>query len=184
MDEAAASLVNLSISTSGPQAPQCRIPFRAGWERNLELSSSEFTWGPKNQGGWCWCWVILLTIVQLFATPWTAAHQASLFLTISWSLLKLMFIESVMPSSHLILCHSLFPHALNFSQHQNLLQWISSSHQVAKVLELQSALVLPMSIQGWFPLGLTDLISPLSKGFSRVFFSFSSLLHSLKPSIL
>ena len=104
MDEAAASLVNLSISTSGPQAPQCRIPFRAGWERNLELSSSEFTWGPKNQGGWCWCWVILLTIVQLFATPWTAAHQASLFLTISWSLLKLMFIDLVIPSNHLILC--------------------------------------------------------------------------------
>ena len=102
MDEAAASLVNLSISTSGPQAPQCRIPFRAGWERNLELSSSEFTWGPKNQGGWCWCWVILLTIVQLFATPWTAAHQASLFLTISWSLLKLMFIDLVIPSNHLI----------------------------------------------------------------------------------
>ena len=42
--------------------------------------------------------------VQLFVTPWTAAHQASLSFTISWSLLKLMSIESVMPSSHLILC--------------------------------------------------------------------------------
>ena len=40
-------------------------------------------------------------------TPWTAAHQASLFFTISWSLLKLMSIESMMPSSHLILCYSL-----------------------------------------------------------------------------
>ena len=47
-----------------------------------------------------------------------------------------------------------------------------------------SALVLPMSIQGWFPLGLTDLISLLSEGLSRVFSSFSSLLHSLKPSVL
>ena len=41
-------------------------------------------------------------------TPWIAVHQASLFFTISWSLLKLRSIESVMPSSHLILCHPLF----------------------------------------------------------------------------
>ena len=45
-----------------------------------------------------------LSHVRLFATPWTAAHQASLSITNSWSLLKLMSIESVMPSSHLILC--------------------------------------------------------------------------------
>ena len=45
--------------------------------------------------------------VRLFVTPWTAAHQASLSITNSWSLLKLMSIESVMPSNHLILCHSL-----------------------------------------------------------------------------
>ena len=48
-----------------------------------------------------------LSCVQLFATPWTAACQASLSFTISWSLLKFMFIESVMPSNHLILCHPL-----------------------------------------------------------------------------
>ena len=46
-----------------------------------------------------------LGLVQLFATPWTAAHQASL--SISWSLLKLMSIDSMMPSNHLILCHPL-----------------------------------------------------------------------------
>ena len=45
--------------------------------------------------------------VQLFATPWTAARQASLSFTISWSLLKLMSIESMIPSNHLILCHPL-----------------------------------------------------------------------------
>ena len=45
--------------------------------------------------------------VRLFATPWTAARQAPLSFTISWSLLKLMSIESVMPSNHLILCHPL-----------------------------------------------------------------------------
>ena len=48
-----------------------------------------------------------LSHVWLFATPWTAAHQASQSFTISWSLLKLMSIELVMPSNHLILCHSL-----------------------------------------------------------------------------
>ena len=48
-----------------------------------------------------------LSRVQLFATPWTAAHQASLSITKSQSLLKLMSIESVMPSNHLILCHPL-----------------------------------------------------------------------------
>ena len=49
----------------------------------------------------------LLGHVRLFATPYTAAHQASLAFTVSWSLLKLMSIESVMPSKHLILCRPL-----------------------------------------------------------------------------
>ena len=49
-----------------------------------------------------------LSHVRLFVTPWTAAHQASLFLTISWSLLKLMSIELVMSSNHLILCYPFF----------------------------------------------------------------------------
>ena len=51
--------------------------------------------------------VQLFSHVRLFATPWTAAHQASLSITNSWSLLKLMSTKSVMPSSHLILCHPL-----------------------------------------------------------------------------
>ena len=50
-----------------------------------------------------------LSCVQLFATPWTVVHQASLSITNSWSLLKLMFIELVMPSNHLILCHPFSP---------------------------------------------------------------------------
>ena len=49
-----------------------------------------------------------LSCVRLFATPWTAARQASLSITNSWSLLKLVAIESVMPSNHLILCRPLF----------------------------------------------------------------------------
>ena len=53
-----------------------------------------------------------LSHVQLFVTPWTAALQASLSITNSWSLLKLMSIESVMPSNHLILCGLLLPHSV------------------------------------------------------------------------
>ena len=79
--------------------------------------------------------VQLLSCVQFFANPWTAARQASLSLTISQSLLKLMSTESVKPSSHLILLPP-YPPALNLSQLQSLFQCVSSSHQVAKVLEL------------------------------------------------
>ena len=66
-----------------------------------------------------------LSCVQLFVTPWTAACQASLSITISQSLLKLMSIESVMPSNHLILCHpllllpSIFPSIRVFSSESN-----------------------------------------------------------------
>ena len=64
----------------------------------------------------------LLSHVQFFATPWTAACQASLFITNSWSLVKLMSIELVMPSNHLILCRpllllpSIFPSIRGFSK--------------------------------------------------------------------
>ena len=71
---------------------------------------------------------------RLFATPWTAAPQASLFITNSWNLLKLMSFELVMPSNHL---SSYSPPTFNLSQHQGLFQWVSSSHQVDKVLEYQ-----------------------------------------------
>ena len=58
-----------------------------------------------------------LSCVQLFATPWAAAHRASLSITNSWSLLKLMSIELVMPSNHLFLCH---PHHLLPSSFPNI----------------------------------------------------------------
>ena len=74
--------------------------------------------------------VQLLSRVQLFASPWTATRQASLFITNSQSLLKLMSIESVMPSSHLILCHpllllpSIFPSIRVFSSESALrIKW-------------------------------------------------------------
>ena len=65
--------------------------------------------------------VQLLSLFRFFATPWTAAHQSSLSFTISWNFFKLMSIESVMPSSHLILCcpllllPSIFPSIRVFS---------------------------------------------------------------------
>ena len=75
--------------------------------------------------------VQLLSHVQLFATPWTAAHQASLSITNSWSLLRLMSIELVMPSNHLILCHplllppSIFPSIRVFSNESALcIRWL------------------------------------------------------------
>ena len=81
-------------------------------------------------------WLLVVVVVQslshfwLFATRWTAAGQASLFLTISWSLLKLMSIEPVMPSNHLILCHpllllpSIFPSIRVFSNESVLrIRW-------------------------------------------------------------
>ena len=71
--------------------------------------------------------VQMLSCVQLFVTPWTVAHQASLSITNSWGLLKLMTIKSVMPSNHLILCHpilllpSIFPSIRVFSNESVLL---------------------------------------------------------------
>ena len=75
-----------------------------------------------------------LSRIRFIVTTWTAAHQASLSFTISQSLLRLMSIESMMPSNHLILCCSLL---LLTSIFPSIFQWMGSSHQVAKVLELQ-----------------------------------------------
>ena len=107
-----------------------------------------------------------LSPVWLFVTPWTAARQASLSITNSWSLLKFMSIKSVMPSNHLILSPP--SPAFNLSQHQGLFQWVSSSHQVAKywstghVLYLHAMLNLHficMSVSGLYSFPLTCLYS-------------------------
>ena len=74
--------------------------------------------------------VQLLSHVWLFAIPWSTARQASLSFTNSRSLLKLMFIELVMPSNHLILCLSPPPPALNLSQHQGQ---VSSNESVLRI---------------------------------------------------
>ena len=83
-----------------------------------------------------------------------------------WSLLKLMFTELVMPSNHLILCHPLLLVPLSFPAPGSfpVSQFFASCSQSTRASAL--ALVLPMNIQGWFPLALTGLISLLSKGLS------------------
>ena len=78
-----------------------------------------------------------LSCVWLFANPWIAAHQASLSITNSQSSLKLTSIESVMPSSHLILCRPLLLLPPIAPSIRVFFQWVNSSHKVAKVLEFQ-----------------------------------------------
>ena len=79
--------------------------------------------------------VQLLSRVRLFATPWTTARQASLSITNSRSPPKPMFIGDAIQPSHPLSSPS--PPALNLSQHQGLFKWVSSSHQVSKILEFQ-----------------------------------------------
>ena len=81
-------------------------------------------------------WAQLPSRVQLFVIPWTVVRWVSFSITNSRSLLKLTSIKSAMPSNHLILCCPSSP-AFNLAQYQGIFQWVSSSHQVAKVLELQ-----------------------------------------------
>ena len=111
----------------------------------------------------------LLSRVQLFVTPWNAAHQASLFITKSRSLLKLMSIESVMPSSHLILCRPLLlcPQSLPASESFPMSQLFAWGGQSIGVSASPS--FLPKNTQDWSPLECTGWISLQSKGLSRVF---------------
>ena len=71
--------------------------------------------------------VLLLSSAWLFATPWTGAHQASLSFTISWNLLKLMPIESVIPANHLILCHPLLLPSIFPSMRVFPMSWLFTS---------------------------------------------------------
>ena len=110
-----------------------------------------------------------LSRVRLFVTPWIAARQASLFTTISWSPLRLTSIESVMPSSHLILgCPLLLlplihPSIRVFSSESTLcMRWPNTG-----VSALAS--FLPKKSQGWSPSEWTGWISLQSKGLLRVF---------------
>ena len=104
-----------------------------------------------------------LSHVWLFATPWTAAHQASLPITNSWSLLKLMSFELVMPSNHLILCRSLlppsvFPSMRDFSNESVLrIRWlkywsfsfrISPSNEYSELISFKMDWLDILAVQG------------------------------------
>ena len=121
-----------------------------------------------------------LSRVRLFVTPWTAARQASLSITNPQSLLKLMSIKSVMPSNHLILCHPLLLLPSIFSQYQGLFQWVSSLHQVAKVLSFSFSISLPNEYSGLISFRMNWLDDLAVQG------TLKSLLqhHSSKASIL
>ena len=113
--------------------------------------------------------VQFLSHFQLFETPWTAACQASLSMTNSWSLLKLMSIEPVMPSNCLVLCHPLLllPSIFLSIRFSLMNRLYASGGQ--SIRASPSASVLLMTIQDWFPVGLTGWIPSLSKSLSRVF---------------
>ena len=125
--------------------------------------------------------VQLLNHVQLFATPWTAAHQASMSITNSWKLNKLMSIESVMPSNHLILCSplllspSVFPSTRDFSNESALhIRWPkywSFSFSISPSNEYTGLISFRMD---WL-----DLLQ--SKGLSRVF---NTIVKSINSSAL
>ena len=122
--------------------------------------------------------------VQLFVIPWTAAHQPSLSFSISWSLLKLISIELVIPSNYFILCclllllPSIFPSIRVFPNE-------SVPCSGGQSIEA-SASVLPVTIQGWFTLGLKCFDFLLSTRLSRVFFNTTIWKHEFfvtQPSL-
>ena len=112
----------------------------------------------------------LLSYVWLFTTPWTAAQQAPLSFSVSWSLLRFMSIELMMPSPTISSFADPFPCCLQSFP-------ASGPFPMSWLFPLggqsigASASVLPMTIHSWFPLRLTGLISLPSKGLSRVFCS-------------
>jgi len=111
----------------------------------------------------------LLSCVQLFVTPWTAACQSPLSFTISWSLLVLMSIGSVTLSNYLIFSCPLLLQSFPVSGSFPMSRLFGSGGQGIRASA--SASVIPMNMKGWFPLGFTGLISLQSKGLSRVFSS-------------
>ena len=113
--------------------------------------------------------VQLLNHVQLFATPWIAARQASMYITNSQSQLRLTSIESVMPSNHHILCHPLLllpplpPSIRVFSNESTLrMRWPT-------YWSFSFSIIPPKNTQGWSPSKWTGWITLQTKGLSRVF---------------
>ena len=118
--------------------------------------------------------VQLLSHVQVFAAPWPVAFQAPLSSTSSQSLLKFMSIELVMLSKCLTALSSIVPFSFSLQPFPPSgsfsMTWLFAWGGLS-IGASDSASVLPKNIQGWFPLGLTGLISLQIKGLSRVFSS-------------
>ena len=128
---------------------------------------------------WPWRTAVIqsLSPVQLFVTPWTTMCQASLFFTISWSLLKFMSIELVKLFNYLTLCcpllllPSIFPSSGSFQ-----MSWLFTSS--GKITEASASIsVPPMNIQDWFSFRIDCLLSLQSKGLSRVFSNTTTQKH-------
>ena len=119
------------LATHIHHLPEWRLMWSGSKNHTVKLSSgSTVVAGLEDR-----VYSVQFSHIQLSATPWIEARQASLSITNSRSSPRLTSIESVMPSSHLILCCP--SPAPNPSQHQSLFQWVNSSHEVAKVLEFQ-----------------------------------------------
>ena len=140
---------------------------------------------------WFWCLFSLFTLISVpfssvtqscptLCDPWTAACQAPLSITNSWSLFKLMSIESVMPSNHLILCHPLLLPPSVFPSIRVFFQWVSSLHQLAKYWSFSFSISPSNEYLGliFFRMNWLDLLAVQG--------TLKSLLqhHSLKASIL
>ena len=135
------------------------------WKRKLEYFLTAYTQIIQNG----FPSVQSLSRVWLFVTPWTSVCQASLSITNTWSLPKLMSIESVMPSNYLILCRpllllpSIFPNIGVCSNESALrIRWSRTGVSASKS-------ILSINTQDWSPLGWNDWISLQFKGLSKVF---------------
>ena len=183
------------ITSKGPLKPNLGISDEIIGEKDLPLVLQisrvhkffPFAWASLNSLSLvlCYCYSVVQSCPTL-CDPMDCSTQASLAFTVSQSLFKLMSIELMMPSNHLILCNSflllpsIFPSIRVF-----VMSWLFVTGGQSIGVS-PSASVLLMNIQDWFPLGLTSLISLLSKGLSRVFSSTAVQRHQFfgaQPSL-
>ena len=141
----------------------------------LRLPVKGFVLNKLNNACACCCCLVAEPF-PTFCEPMNCSMPGFLVLHHRWSLLKLLSIESVIPHSHLILCHplllpSIFPSIRVFPKELVL----RNGGQTIGASALAS--ILPVNIQDWFPLGLTGLISLQLKGLSRVFSSITIGIH-------
>ena len=136
--------IRVLIFLENPTVKEVCLPFirvQSTWEYDPSLGEYRLSLVSS-------LYVVVIHCARLFLTPWTAAHHTSLSFTISWSLLKLMSTELLMPSNHLILS-SPSPPALNVSQNQGLFPvnhlFASGGQSIGAPASVS---VLPMNIQG------------------------------------